>query len=112
MAGSNGGDAPGAASLQRSLEAHTKGGMCVFAAHPNAPLLATATTSQVVKVWSAAGEPVGAMRAQPSSTAGKLGAVTCAAWHPYRTKLAVGAADSVCSVYSVDNASAAPHAHA
>ncbi len=31
----------------RTVEAHARGGMCALVAHPNAPLLATATTGQV-----------------------------------------------------------------
>lgn len=49
-------DAAGeSSSAQRSLEAHSKGGMCVFVAHPYAPLLATATTTQVLNLHYYAG---------------------------------------------------------
>jgi hypothetical protein len=42
----------------RCVEAHSKGGMSVMVAHPTAPLLATGTTSQVVKVWTDSGDVV------------------------------------------------------
>lgn len=45
-------------TVVRSVEAHSKGGMSVMVAHPTAPLLATGTTSQVVKVWTDAGDVV------------------------------------------------------
>lgn len=48
-------------SVVRSVEAHSKGGMSVLVAHPTAPLLATGTTSQVVKVWTDAGDVVSAI---------------------------------------------------
>jgi hypothetical protein len=50
-------------SIIKTVEAHSKGGMSVLAAHPTAPLLATGTTSQVVKVWTDAGDVVSAMTA-------------------------------------------------
>lgn len=42
----------------RSVEAHSKGGMSVMVAHPTAPLLATGSTAQVVKVWTDSGDVV------------------------------------------------------
>jgi regulator-associated protein of mTOR len=45
-------------SIVKTVEAHSKGGMSVLTAHPTAPLLATGTTSQVVKVWTDAGDVV------------------------------------------------------
>jgi regulator-associated protein of mTOR len=47
-------------SIVKTVEAHSKGGMSVLVAHPTAPLLATGTTSQVVKVWTDAGDVVSA----------------------------------------------------
>jgi hypothetical protein len=45
-------------SVVRAVDAHSKGGMSVMVAHPNAPLLATGSASQVVKVWTDAGDVV------------------------------------------------------
>jgi hypothetical protein len=42
----------------RQVEAHSKGGMSVMVAHPTAPLLATGSTAQVVKVWTDNGDVV------------------------------------------------------
>lgn len=42
----------------RQVEAHSKGGMSVMVAHPTAPLLATGSTAQVVKVWTDSGDVV------------------------------------------------------
>jgi regulator-associated protein of mTOR len=42
----------------REVEAHSKVGMSVMVAHPTAPLLATGSTAQVVKVWNDNGDVV------------------------------------------------------
>lgn len=49
-------------SVVKTVEAHSKGGMSVLVAHPTAPLLATGTTSQVVKVWTDSGDVVSGCR--------------------------------------------------
>lgn len=98
-----GGEGSEGRSVLRVVEAHSKGGMSELVAHPHAPLLATATTTQVVKVWTDTGEPVGAIRAQSSFLAHKMGPVTCMAFHPYQLLLAAAGGDSVCSVYAIDN---------
>lgn len=59
-AGSNGVVEQLSSSIVRQVEAHSKGGMSVLVAHPNAPLLATGTTTQVVKVWTDTGDVVSA----------------------------------------------------
>lgn len=45
----------------REVEAHSKVGMSVMVAHPTAPLLATGSTAQVVKVWNDNGDVVSAL---------------------------------------------------
>lgn len=65
------------------------------------------TASQVVKVWTDSCEVVGAIRAQTTLMAHKMGPVTCMAWHPYQPLLAAGGGDSVCAVYAIDQNTAA-----
>eukprot|EP00879_Flechtneria_rotunda_P020171 GHRR01021212.1.p1 GENE.GHRR01021212.1~~GHRR01021212.1.p1 ORF type:complete len:362 (+),score=131.40 GHRR01021212.1:165-1088(+) len=89
-------------SIVRTVEAHSKGAMSVLVAHPTAPMLATGTTSQVVKVWTDAGDMVGAIRPGPGLQH-KTCPVTCMAWHPYNLYLGAAGSDSVASVYIVDN---------
>lgn len=101
-AGLDGGaDAPGACLL-RSVQAHSAGGMSVLAAHPNAPLLATATAAaaSVVKVWTDAGDLVGAIK---SAAPQRMAPVTAMAWHPFNLYLGAGGRDSVASVFIVDH---------
>lgn len=40
------------AATQKSVPAHSKGGVSALVAHSHAPLMATGTNSQVVKVWT------------------------------------------------------------
>ena len=46
---------------------------------------------------------VGAIRAQSSLLAHKMGPVTCMAFHPYQLLLGAGGGDSICTVYVIDN---------
>jgi len=41
-----------AAATMKSVPAHSKGGVSALVAHAHAPLMATGTNSQVVKVWT------------------------------------------------------------
>jgi regulator-associated protein of mTOR len=89
------------------IEAHSKGTMTAVSAHPNAPLLATATNNQVVKVWTSGGEQVGVVRAHSSFLAAhRIGPVTCLAFSPYELLLASGSADPVVAVYGMEPATA------
>lgn len=96
----SGGAAQG--SLLRSIEGHSKGHVTTVCSHPNAPLFATATASQVVKVWSMRGEQVGVVRAHTSFLAQRIGPITCLAFSPYSLSLASGGGDSICAVYLMD----------
>lgn len=90
------------AATVKALCAHTKGGVSSLVAHAHAPLLATGTAHQVVKVWTDGCEVVGAIRAQSSHLASKMGPVTCMAWHPCQPLLGAGGGDGVVAVYTVD----------
>ncbi|MEW5306106.1 MAG: hypothetical protein WDW36_008599 [Sanguina aurantia] len=97
-------DASASATL-KVVTAHSKGGISALVAHPHACLMATGTSTQVVKLWTDVGEPVGGMNMRTQSTLqgmNKLGPVNCMEWHPYQPMLAVGGADSICSVYGVE----------
>ena len=89
-------------SLLRSIEGHSKGHVTTVCSHPHAPLFATATASQVVKVWSMRGEQVGVVRAHTSFLPQRIGPITCLAFSPYSLSLASGGGDSICAVYLMD----------
>jgi len=89
-------------SLVKNVEGHSKGNMTTISGHNYAPLLATATSSQVVKLWSLRGEQVGVVRAHSSILGQPIGATTCLAFAPYSLNLASGGRDSICAIYSLE----------
>jgi WD40 repeat protein len=99
--GGAGGGGETGSCLVRCVQAHSGGGLSVLAAHPNAPLLATAAAAAggVVKVWTDTGDIVGAIK---SAGPQRMAPVTAMAWHPYNLYLGAGGRDSVASVFIVD----------
>ena len=89
-------------SLHRTIEGHSKGDMTTLSSHRHAPLFATATASQVVKVWSMRGEQVAVVRAHTSFLSQRIGPVTCLAFAPYGLNLCSGGLDKLCAIYSLD----------
>ncbi len=88
----------------KTVEAHTKGTVTALAAHPNAPLLATATSMQAVKLWSPRGEQLGVVRTT-ASLLQRIGAVNCLTFHPLKLMLAGGAGDGVVALYNIHDGS-------
>ena len=58
VGGVPGGSALMGSGVVRMVAAHSKGGLSALVAHHHAPLMATGTASQVVKVWTDQGEAV------------------------------------------------------
>jgi len=93
----------------RTVQASTSptSGLSVLAAHPNAPLLATGSRTQMVKVWGASGEQLGGMRPVGSSFLGaaKSGgsAINCLQFQPYGLRLAAGSDSHVVALFSIEN---------
>ena len=96
------GQSSSSASLLRSIEGHSKGNMTTLCGHDHAPLLASATTTQVVKVWSLKGEQVGVVRPHSSILGQPIGPTTCLTFAPYSLHLASGNGDSICAIYSLE----------
>ncbi|GLC71947.1 hypothetical protein PLESTF_001187700 [Pleodorina starrii] len=102
------------AHTYKTVQAHTKGGVCALAGHTLAPLLATGTTSQVVKIWTDDGDVVGTLRPGNSSNLlapHKVGPITAMAFHPYQPVLAAAGIDH-CTVYELYDPSATDRAAA
>lgn len=93
---------PPSVALMRNIEGHSKGNMTVLCGHDYAPLLASATSSQVVKLWNMNGEQVGVVRAHSSILGQPIGPITCLAFSPFSLQLASGGGDSICAVYTLD----------
>jgi len=90
----------GGAGVVKEWSAHTQGSLVGMAGHPSAPLVATSSSSRVVKLWDVHGTQVGALQGAgaPKKVAG--GAAHVAArrgggrgtlvFHPLSTELAMG----------------------
>ncbi|DBA97523.1 hypothetical protein WJX77_009223 [Trebouxia sp. C0004] len=99
-------DSTGQTGVWKTVEAHSKGAMSAMTAHPYSPLLATATETQVLKLWSPRGEQQGVIRATAPFLAQRVGPVNCLEFHPYRLLLASGGGDPIIALYPIVSASA------
>ncbi|PQQ12301.1 regulatory-associated protein of TOR 1 [Prunus yedoensis var. nudiflora] len=88
-----------------TIEAH-RGSLTALAVHRHAPIIASGSAKQLIKVFSLEGEQLGTIRYYPSFMAQKIGPVSCLAFHPYEVLLAAGAADACASIYADDNSQA------
>lgn len=88
--------------FKKEAQAHRSGRLTTLEAHPNAPFFASGSVTQVVKLWSEAGDVLTAIRARPlGGQAQSLGRATCMSFAPFELKLATGASDAHCSVYAM-----------
>lgn len=87
-----------------TIEAH-RGSLTALAVHRHAPIIASGSAKQLIKVFSLEGEQLGTIRYYPSFMAQKIGPVSCLAFHPYEVLLAAGAADACASIYADDKLS-------
>ncbi|KAI9116038.1 hypothetical protein K1719_012968 [Acacia pycnantha] len=85
-----------------TIEAH-RGSLTALALHRHAPIIASGSAKQLIKVFSLEGDLFGTIRYYPTLMAQKIGAVSCLNFHPYQLLLAAGAADACVSVYADDN---------
>ena len=57
-----------------------------------------------MKLWSANGDQRGVVRTQSSLLASqRMGAIACLSFHPHRALLASGSADSIVTLYPIEN---------
>ncbi|KAL0744122.1 hypothetical protein Bca4012_085635 [Brassica carinata] len=88
-----------------TIDAH-RGSLTALAVHRHAPIIASGSAKQLIKVFSLEGEQLGRILYYPSFMGQKIGSVNCLAFHPYQVLLAAGAVDSLVSVYTHDNSQA------
>ena len=86
----------------KEIDGHSRGCMTVIQGHQAAPIFATATSSQVVKVWTSKGDQLGVVRPHTSILGQPIGPTKCLAFSPFSLKLASGGGDSICAVYSLE----------
>uniref|UniRef100_A0A803MHY0 Raptor N-terminal CASPase-like domain-containing protein n=1 Tax=Chenopodium quinoa TaxID=63459 RepID=A0A803MHY0_CHEQI len=85
-----------------TIDAH-RGTLTALAVHRHAPIVASASSRQLIKIFSLEGEQLGTIRCHPSFMAQKSGSISCLTFHPYQVLLAAGAANSFVSLYADDN---------
>lgn len=88
--------------IVKEIDGHSRGSMTVIQGHQAAPIFATATSSQVVKVWTSKGDQLGVVRPHTSILGQPIGPTKCLAFSPFSLKLASGGGDSICAVYSLE----------
>ncbi|KAK3404989.1 hypothetical protein EUGRSUZ_K01267 [Eucalyptus grandis] len=86
-----------------TINAH-RGCLTALAVHRHAPIIASGSAEQRIKVFSLDGQPLGTIRYHPTFMAQKIGSVSCLTFHPYQVLLAAGAADACVSLYANENA--------
>ncbi|OVA17236.1 WD40 repeat [Macleaya cordata] len=85
-----------------TIDAH-RGSLTALAIHRHAPIIASGSAKQLIKVFSIEGEQLGTIRYYPTLLGQKIGSVSCLTFHPYRFLLAAGAADACVSIYADDS---------
>ncbi|XP_012089724.1 regulatory-associated protein of TOR 1 [Jatropha curcas] len=88
-----------------TINAH-RGSLTALAVHRHAPIIASGSAKQIIKVFSLEGEVLGTIRYYSTFMAQKIGPVSCLTFHPYNVLLAAGAADACVSIYTDDNSQA------
>ncbi|KAL5709830.1 Regulatory-associated protein of TOR 1 [Ranunculus cassubicifolius] len=84
-----------------SIDAH-RGSLTALALHRHAPIIASGSAKQLIKVFSLEGDQLCSIRHYTTFMAQKIGSVSCLTFHPYRFLLAAGAADACVSIYTDD----------
>ena len=92
------GGATASAQPVRTLEAH-RSPMSALAVHPYAPVLASGSHNQCIKVVNTDGDTLSMTRYHDGFLGQRIGPVSCLAFHPHCTYLAAGATDSIISIY-------------
>eukprot|EP00268_Persea_americana_P021856 TRINITY_DN2174_c0_g1_i7.p1 TRINITY_DN2174_c0_g1~~TRINITY_DN2174_c0_g1_i7.p1 ORF type:complete len:193 (-),score=37.76 TRINITY_DN2174_c0_g1_i7:605-1183(-) len=88
-----------------TIDAH-RGSLTALAVHRHAPVIASGSAKQNIKVFSLNGEQLSFIRYYPTFMAQRIGSVSCLAFHPYRVLLAAGCADACVSIYVDDSSQA------
>ncbi|CAI0474807.1 unnamed protein product [Linum tenue] len=88
-----------------TINAH-RGSLTALAVHKHAPIIASGSAKQIIKVFSLEGVQLGTIRYYSTFMAQKIGSVGCLTFHPYQLLLASGAADAYVSIWADDNTQA------
>lgn len=84
----------------KTFEVH-KSPLTALAVHSCAPVIATGSHAQFIKILTLGGDQLGRIIKYHDGFLGqRIGPVSCLAFHPTRMKLAAGATDSIVSIYT------------
>ena len=86
-------------TVLRRVQAH-KGSMSALCKHRGLPIVATGDRSQLVRIWSADGEQIAAVRSHSSFLTNRVGPVTALRFHPFQPLLASASTDAHLAIYS------------
>ncbi|KAG5248313.1 regulatory-associated protein of TOR [Salix suchowensis] len=85
-----------------TIKAH-RGSLTALSVHRHAPIIASGSAKQSIKLFSLNGEQIGYIRYHLTIMGPKISPVSCLAFHPYQLLLAAGATDAPFSIYADDN---------
>eukprot|EP01018_Ginkgo_biloba_P000291 Gb_09312 [translate_table: standard] len=85
-----------------TIDAH-RGSLTALAVHRHAPVIASGSAKQYIKVFSIHGEQLSMVRYHNSFLGQRIGPVSCLSFHPYSVLLAAGATDAIVSIYAGEN---------
>ncbi|KAB1224581.1 Regulatory-associated protein of TOR 1 [Morella rubra] len=88
-----------------TINAH-RGSLTALAIHRHAPIIASGSAKQLIKVFSLEGEQLGTIRYLHTFMGQKISSVSCLTFHPYQVLLAAGAVDGCVTIYADDNCQA------
>ncbi|ONM20088.1 Regulatory-associated protein of TOR 1 [Zea mays] len=92
-----------AAEPYLTIEAH-RGSLTALVVHRYAPVVASGSAKQMIKVFSLGGEQLTIIGYLPSFMGQRIGSVNCLSFHPYKSLLAAGAGDNaLVSIYAEEN---------
>ncbi|KAL8141036.1 hypothetical protein V2J09_007057 [Rumex salicifolius] len=88
-----------------TIEAH-RGSLTALAVHRHAPIIASGSARQLIKVFNLNGDQLGTIRNHLTFMGQKIGSVSCLTFHPYQALLAAGSTDTYVSIHSDDSSPA------
>lgn len=81
-----------------TIDAH-RGSLTALAIHRHAPVIASGSAKQLIKVFSLKGDLLSTIRYYPSFIAQRIGSINSLTFHPYNAILSAGASDAIVSIY-------------
>jgi regulator-associated protein of mTOR len=83
----------------KTIEVH-KSPLTAMTVHNYAPIIATGSHAQFIKVLTMNGEQLSMIRYHDGFLGQRIGPISCLAFHPVKMMLAAGATDNIVSIYS------------